>query len=104
MVHTRLYGRTWSSAAALSVTDEERETLLRWSRPPKSAQSVAQRARIVLLAADGRSNNGVADRVGVNQATVGKWRKRFAERRLDGTIATSAGAADTHTSPHFSRS
>jgi transposase len=70
----------------LSVSDEERETLVRWSRRPKSPHSIAQRARIVLLAADGMTNTAVADRVGVNQATVVKWRKRFLERRLDGLV------------------
>jgi len=68
----------------LSVTDEEREVLERWSRRPKSPHSIAQRSRIVLLAADGLTNNAVAERVGVHQATVVKWRKRFLERGLDG--------------------
>jgi transposase len=70
----------------LTVTDEEREVLQRWSRRPKSPHSIAQRARIVLLAADDLSNNDVAEKVGVNPATVLKWRKRFLERRLDGLI------------------
>ena len=58
--------------------------LVRWSKRPKAPHSIAQRARIVLLAADGLSNNEVADKVGCNQATVVKWRKRFIERGLDG--------------------
>jgi transposase len=70
----------------LTVTDEEREVLERWSRRPKSPHSIAQRARIVLLAADDMSNKDVAEKVGVNPATVLKWRKRFLERRLDGLI------------------
>jgi transposase len=70
----------------LTVTDAEHETLVRWSKRPKSPFSIAQRARIVLLAADGLSNIAVADKVGVNQATVVKWRKRFIERRLDGLL------------------
>lgn len=70
----------------LTVTDDEREVLGRWSRRPTSPHSIAQRARIVLLAADGLSNVAVADKVDVNQATVVKWRKRFLERRLDGLI------------------
>jgi transposase len=70
----------------LTVTGEERATLLRWSRRPKSPHSIAQRARIVLLAADGLANTVVADKVGVNQATVVKWRKRFLARRLDGLV------------------
>jgi transposase len=70
----------------LTVSEEEREVLVRWSRRPKSPHSIAQRARIVLLAGDGLSNVAVAERVGVNQATVVKWRKRFLERRLDGLL------------------
>ena len=68
------------------VSDEQREVLERWSRRPKSPHGIAQRARIVLLAADGLANNAVAERVGVNQATVVKWRKRFLERGVDGLI------------------
>ena len=60
--------------------------LERWSRRPKSPHSIAQRARIVLLAAEDMSNKDVAERVGVNPATVLKWRKRFLDSRLDGLI------------------
>ena len=70
----------------LTLSDEEREALRRWARRPKSPHSIAQRARIVLLAADGLTNVAVADKVGVNPATVLKWRKRFLERRLDGLV------------------
>jgi len=38
------------------------------------------------LCADGLDSVAVADKVGVHQATVGKWRRRFLERRLDGLI------------------
>jgi transposase len=68
----------------LTVSNEDREVLVRWSKRPTAPHSIAQRARIVLLAADGLSNNEVADKVGCNQATVVKWRKRFIERGLDG--------------------
>jgi transposase-like protein len=60
----------------LTVTDDEREVLVRWSRRPKAPHAIAPRARIVLLAAAGMTNVAVADKVGVNQATVVKWRKR----------------------------
>lgn len=47
-------------------------------------ESLAGRARIVLAAADGLENKAIVERVGAAANTVGKWRRRFAERRLDG--------------------
>jgi transposase len=70
--------------ALLVLSDEERRTLERWARRPKSAQALALRCRIVLACAQGTTNNEVAARLGVNQATVCKWRGRFVARRLDG--------------------
>jgi transposase len=70
--------------AELVLSDEERETLTRWARRPKSAQALALRCRIVLACAEGKTNQQVAAEQGVNQATVGKWRARFVAHRLDG--------------------
>ena len=70
--------------ALLVLTDEERQTLERWARRPKSAQALALRCRIVLACARGATNREVAAEVGVHLATVGKWRARFVARRLDG--------------------
>ncbi len=42
------------------------------------------RARIVLAAADGLSDKEIAALLEVTELTVGKWRRRFAEERLDG--------------------
>src|SRR5665647_347249 len=70
--------------AELVLTGEERETLERWARRPTSAQALAQRCRIVLACAAGRTNQQVAAAEGVHQVTVGKWRARFVSRRLDG--------------------
>ena len=71
----------------LTVSAEDREILVRWSRRPTSRHSIAQRARIVLLAADGLSNNEVADKVGCNQATVVKWRQRALRAAAWGAFA-----------------
>ena len=67
-----------------TLSDEERETLQRWARRPRSAQALALRCRIVLAAADGEHSNDIAKRLGCNASTVGRWRGRFAARRLDG--------------------
>src|SRR5215218_1167210 len=70
--------------APLILTAEERETLVRWSRRPKSAQALALRARIVLACAEGKTNKAVAEEVGVWPQTVTKWRGRFVRQRLEG--------------------
>src|SRR6478752_881882 len=76
--------RTGRPKALLELTSEEREQLERWARRRSSAQSLALRSRIVLGCADGLANTEVAAREGVSQPTVGKWRSRFLELRLDG--------------------
>lgn len=68
----------------LSLSSDERETLERWSRRPSTAQALALRSRIILRCAEGRNNTVVAHEMGVTKQTVGKWRTRFVERRLDG--------------------
>ena len=66
------------------LSDDEREALERWARRPKSAQALALRCRIVLACAEGGHNTEVADRLGVDPDTVGKWRRRFLAGRLEG--------------------
>ena len=68
----------------LILDDTERETLERWVRRPKTAQGLALRARIILGCTNGRSNIAVAAALEVSDETVGKWRSRFLEQRLDG--------------------
>jgi transposase len=70
--------------APLTLTDEERQTLQRWSRRAKTAQALALRARIVLACAEGATNKAVAEQLGIWPQTVGKWRGRFVARRLEG--------------------
>src|SRR5437870_13273442 len=70
--------------AEVVLNDEERETLERWARRPKSSQALAFRCRIVLAAAEGRSSSEIAADLGCTGSTVGKWRGRFARRGPDG--------------------
>src|SRR5262245_425329 len=68
----------------ISLTDDERMKLADWSRRPTIAQRLALRAHIVLAAAAGRPNAAIAADLRITLPTVRKWRRRFAERGLDG--------------------
>ena len=69
-----------------TVTREEEEQLLAWSRRPKTAQALAMRSRVVLLAAKGNSNTAIARQLAVTLPTVGKWRQRYLDQGLDGLV------------------
>lgn len=70
----------------LTLRPEERTTLEGWVRRQKTAQFLARRARLVLACAEGKTNTAVAAEVGLSRLTVGKWRARFLEGRLDGLL------------------
>ena len=70
--------------AQLILSEAEREQLVAWANRRKTAQWLAQRARIVLACADGIDNKIVAARQRVTPQTVSKWRARFVQHRLDG--------------------
>lgn len=72
------------TAAAIVLTDEERETLLKWSRGRTTPVRLASRAKIVLLAAEGKRSCDVAVELGLPEKTVRKWRRRFAVGRIAG--------------------
>ena len=72
------------TAAAIDLTQSERRELESLASRRKTAQGLAQRARIVLHAAEGGENKTISLRVGAAPNTVGKWRRRFAEHRLAG--------------------
>ena len=66
-------GRT----CALSAVD--RQKIQQWIAAHGTPQQVALRCRIVLAAAAGESNVGIAERLSVNRNTVILWRQRFAD-------------------------
>jgi transposase len=73
-------------AVGIELSDEERAQLEAWTRRRTSAQALAQRSRIVLLAAEGLKNTEIAERLAISRATAAIWRSRFAEHRLDGLL------------------
>jgi transposase len=68
----------------LVLTPDERAALERLAARSRSARLVAFRAKIVLRCAEGGSDVAVAAALRTSRLTVGKWRRRFVERRVDG--------------------
>jgi transposase len=71
---------------SLHISDEERVELERRVRSNTVQARVAQRARIILLAADGVSNRKIGELVGMHFNQVGVWRQRFAADRVAGLL------------------
>ncbi|MGH7761917.1 MAG: IS630 family transposase [Candidatus Dormibacteraceae bacterium] len=72
--------------AILSVSDQDRVELLRWTKRRKSSNGLAQRASIVLRCADGDPSAKVARELRTTNQTVCKWRNRFIQRGLAGLL------------------
>src|ERR1019366_610337 len=73
----------WSPSAALAVSSENRCKLEQIVRSGKTEQRIALRARIVLGAADGRSNNALAAELNTSRPTIIDWRRRFSEGGIE---------------------
>jgi transposase len=86
-------------AAALVMSDGQRETLEALSRSQTAPHRQVARARALLLAADGAANTNIADQVGVRPATVRAWRARFAEEGLAKLGKVRAGRGRKSTIP-----
>jgi hypothetical protein len=80
-------------APPLGLRAGDREELVRWTRATSLRAGLAQRARIVLLAAAGESNTAIAAQVGVSRPTVIGWRERY----------TAAGLAGLNDEPRSGR-
>ena len=72
------------AAPEIILTDSERTTLKRWARGQITAARLVQRSRIVLEAAEGRTNKAIAETLRIGSHTVGRWRHRFANERCAG--------------------
>ena len=73
-------------AITIELTENEEAKLRLLASRPKTSQRDAKRAGIILCCAEGLENKEVAKRLGVTVQTVGKWRQRFHEGRLEGLV------------------
>lgn len=71
----------------VSLTDEERATLLELTKKGSAPARKIARAHILLQAADGRTDQEVADALNVGRATVERTRKRFVEGNLEHALS-----------------
>src|SRR5215204_2866128 len=73
-------------APPLAIPPEDLDTLGQWSRSGGIRVALAERAKILLLAAQGTSNTEIAHQVGCSRPTVILWRRRYAQGGLDGLL------------------
>jgi transposase len=71
-------------ATPIVLSVAERGTLAAWARATSIERRRVERARIVLLAAEGVASRAIARELGCRHHTVSKWRVRFAKERLAG--------------------
>jgi len=71
-------------ARKIEISDEDRETLLKWKRSPTTPQKLVRRADIILAAAERLNNRAISERGLGSEQTVCLWRKRYAEYGIEG--------------------
>ena len=86
-------GRT---AVGIELSAAEGRELESLARAQKTGQAMARRARIVLAAASGLENKAICAELGADANTVGKWRRRVAEHRLDGLLDEPRPGTPSH--------
>src|SRR5437016_14575178 len=70
--------------AALVLSPEGREQLESLASSRSLPAGLVNRVRIILMSASGKTNQQIARQLGLANATVGKWRRRFLERDVTG--------------------
>jgi transposase len=82
------FGLHWSEqlrvAPAIELTDEQEGELTRLARSKRTSVRLAQRAQIVLLAAQGLQNKDIALQLGIGRVQVARWRERYLESGVQG--------------------
>ena len=68
------------------MSEQDRQTLVRFTRRAKTSQALALRSKIVLRCAEGVPNREVARQLRVTPQTVGKWRARYIASGVEGLL------------------
>lgn len=80
------------SSVAVAVTPRQREVLEALIRTKLAAQQLVERCRVVLMSAEGRTNEDQADELGVDRQRVRRWRHRWARATESLAAAEEEGA------------
>src|SRR5215471_6866616 len=72
--------------SSLILTEQQRNQLEQWTRRRTTARALAQRAEIVLLSGQGKNNVEIAQSLRTTRETVGRWRRRFLAKGVDGLL------------------
>ena len=82
------YGLHWRGqvrvAPTIELTDEQESELTKLAHSKLTSVRLAQRAQIVLLAAQGLQNKEIAELLGAGRVQVARWRERYLESGLQG--------------------
>ena len=73
-----------ATAKPITLTNEEHNTLIRWSHGRKTEKRLVERANIILFAAEGKTNTDIAEKLGIERHTPGRIRERFLDKGLEG--------------------
>jgi transposase len=91
------------SPFVIDLSKEERHELENRARKYTSPYRDVIRAKIILLAAEGLSNDVIASRLDTPRQIVSKWRQRFYRKRLPGLDEQHRGGRPARFSPQRSR-
>ena len=88
---------------AVVLSPEEEQTLRQWTRRGTGEHRLVERARIILLASQGKTNLSIARQLSTRPARVSKWRQRFARQRLEGLQDGERKGRPVHYDHHTER-
>lgn len=84
-------------APQVVLTDEQEQTLRQWARGRSLPARQVERARVVLMAAEGRQDVEIGAKIGISNQKSARWRKRFLEFGLAGLEKDAARPGRTPT-------
>jgi transposase len=82
-----------------ALTEEEAQTIKKWSHSRTEEARLVERAKIIRLASAGKTVSQIAEAVGIDEKTVRKWLKRFREQGLQGLSDAPRCGAPSHYTP-----